>query len=117
MCDTITKWLSNQAVPYLAGCSRLLEIERRALYPPQTATLELNSPPVRHSNIAVSRQEYSCHITVTFTFTCHMYQVTVACNEGYAQTVSDGGKATISCNSLVGWDSSPDQLIKCLRES
>ena len=36
-----------------AGCSRLLETDRVALYPPQTATQELNSAPVRHSNIAV----------------------------------------------------------------
>lgn len=38
------------------------------------------------------------------------------CNEGYAQAVGDGGKATISCSHLVGWDASPDQLIRCLRE-
>ncbi|KAL5262074.1 hypothetical protein ACHWQZ_G007685 [Mnemiopsis leidyi] len=74
------------------GCSRILETDRVSLYPPQTATQELNSAPVRHSNIAVS----------------------VKCNEGYAQAVGDGGKATISCSHLVGWDASPDQLIRCL---
>lgn len=73
------------------GCTRLLETERKATYPPLTSTEELYSAPVRHSSIAVS----------------------VACNDGYAQLVGDTGKATISCNHLVGWDSSPDQLIKC----
>jgi len=74
------------------GCSRLLESARVAVYPPQTATKELYSAPVRHSNIAV----------------------TVKCNDGYAQAVGDGGKATISCTHLTGWDSSPDQLLSCL---
>ena len=73
------------------GCTRLLETDRVALYPPQTATQELNSAPVRHSNIAVS----------------------VRCDEGYAQAVGDGGKATISCTHLQGWDSSTDQLVDC----